>query len=658
MDITPLYLLDELETSQSYSLAFADTDQKIVWFNKNFRNELNLKRVTGRKISGLFPNAEQAIYELNGKKEFYTNLLGTNKRVKIKRIIVKNEFVGFFIKIEPTKEKDEIEENNSNLLQNKFDFPKVVQNILSLLVKETSLDGLIREVLKSASLISGSNFGIVILFGERGKYEFNFYDPENNFDDKNEIEKGINSNLSFIKKWLVVNKKAFKATNSPENIGYNLTSTLKCKSVIVAPCFFDHKTIAALMIGSFKKDYTPLEITHTENISSILSFAITSIRTKELNDTLESKLQQSQKLETIGKLSSGMAHDFNNLLSSIFGSLNLLRKKLSDREDVFKLLDNIESCSIRAKDLTRGLLSYGKPTPRQKELIKPKKIISEINKVVEQTFPKEVIFNREIENNLHDILGSSTEIYQILLNLCVNAKEAINGKGKLFLSVKNLNVNSANAIDHPMLDKGNYVWFSVKDNGTGIDEENISKIFDPYFSTKGKETGSGSGLGLYVSYGIIKAHNGHVDVSSKKGEGTTFDVFLPAYEPNKKITKDTKEKIILLADDEVMLRDLLGELLESSGYNVIKVISGAEVLKVLTEEIKVDLAIIDYNMPGMSGLECISKIRELKFDIPIVLSSGSMSITQEFNLENAGINSVLPKPYEFDMMLETIRKLF
>jgi CheY-like chemotaxis protein len=164
-------------------------------------------------------------------------------------------------------------------------------------------------------------------------------------------------------------------------------------------------------------------------------------------------------------------------------------------------------------------------------------------------------------------------------------------------------------------------------------------------------------LGLYVSYGIIKAHNGFIDVSSKAGTGTTFDVYIPSFEPPKEIIVEPSEKIILLADDELMLGDLLAELLETNGYTVIKVTSGKEVLKILTEEIKVDIAIIDYNMPGMSGLETIAEIRKLNLNIPIILSSGSMWVEDDPELSKYHINSQIQKPYEFETMLSTIQKL-
>jgi CheY-like chemotaxis protein len=289
-------------------------------------------------------------------------------------------------------------------------------------------------------------------------------------------------------------------------------------------------------------------------------------------------------------------------------------------------------------------------------LIKPNILLSEISKVVSQTFPRDIIFEKEIEGDLYDILGNSTEIYQVLLNLCVNAKEAMQGESKkLLLKAKNMSINNKNQINFPLLEKRNYVYFSVKDSGSGISEENLQSIFDPYFSTKEKETVSG--LGLYVTYGIIKAHKGHIEVSSKINEGTEFDVFIPAYEPTLVDKTSASDKIILLADDEIMLSDLLAELLESNGYNVIKVISGKEALKVLTEEIQVDLAIIDYNMPEMNGLECITEIRNLNMKFPIILSSGSLGFNGSIDINKMGVNSVVNKPYEFDTMLTTIQEL-
>ena len=647
------YALSELLEQNGSGLAIADKDKKILWSNKKFKKNTGLKKLKGRGIENIFKDLDKSYFEKHKSKKFFEIFLPSlDNNLKITPLRSREKLDGFVLSFEKSKKQELTipdESPQRNLL-----FQKEFQNILTLLAKEKSLTLLSQSILKSCIRISESNFGIIVFHEENKKYEFLFNDPGRHLKNEEEIKKEISVNYSFIIKWLGINKRSLTAVNKTSNIGFNLTRVLQSETLVISPCFFNNELLATIILGG-KLNYTSFNINHIEQFASLLSFAVSSIRTRELNATLESRLLQAQKLETIGKLTSGMAHDFSNLLSSIFGSLNLLKKRIPESENIYRLIDNIENCSIRAKDLTKGLLSYGKPTPKRKELIKPNALLSEISKVILQTFPKKITLETNIEQNLYDILGNGTEIYQVLLNLNVNAKEAIEEKGKIFLSAKNITIDEKNMINYPLLDKGNYVNFMVRDTGSGIDEENLQKIFDPYFSTKQKETGSG--LGLYVTYGIIKAHKGHIEVSSIIGKGTSFNVFLPAFESSHVEKTTSTEKIILLADDEIMLRDLLAELLESNGYNVIKVGSGVEALKVLTEEIKVDLVIIDYSMPEMNGLDCINKIRKLNFDMPVILSTGSLSLEKDFNPKKMGINSLLSKPYEFDTMLATIQQL-
>ena len=547
------------------------------------------------------------------------------------------------------KQNEEKEKLRRNLV-----FQNELQSILVLLVKEKSVENIAEEILIRCVDVTNSDLGVIVFHQNEDVQKFLYSDKANFISDRSEVEKSIKYNSSFINKWLDINKRPLLALNQHNNIGYGLTQVFDCESLCISPCYFDNKLHAKILVGKRSGSFSSLDISDIEQFSILLSFTISNIETRTLNAALESRLLQAQKLETIGKLSSGMAHDFNNLLSSIFGSIHLLRSRVSDSENVSRLIDNIENCSVRARDLTKGLLSFGKPTAKRKEIVMPNFLLSEIAKVVSQTFPSNITLEEKVDAGLHNIIGNGTEIYQILLNLCVNAKESIEGNGKIVLSGSNLLVDDSNTINYPLLDRGKFVKFSVSDTGTGIDEENLSKIFDPYFSTKQKDTGSG--LGLYVSYGIIKAHKGHIDVTSSKGIGTTFDVYLPVFEPQKSIKPRESDKIIMLADDEEMLSDLLAEMLESSGYYVIKVRSGEEVITVLTEELKVDLLIIDYNMPAMNGLECIAKIRSLNFKLPVILSTGSISFEDE-DLKRYKVSKKIMKPYEFDTMLSTIKQL-
>lgn len=535
-------------------------------------------------------------------------------------------------------------------------FRKEWENIMTLLARENSLEVLADEILTRSAELTGSTLGVLLFVDEEvsAQTEFKVYDKDSLLPDVNALPGEIKSNLSYLLEWFKLNKKPLVVKECDVNsIAYPFISLFQVNNIAITPAFLNDSILSLSIVGRPGSAYGSADVQNLEQFASILAFSVNNLLTRKLNAALESKLLQSQKLETIGKLASGMAHDFNNLLSSIFGSLNLLKRRLTDRQDVFYLLENIENCSARARDLTKGLLSYGKPTAKRKTLIQPAGLMKELMLVITQTFPESITLEENIQPGLHDFLGNATEIYQVLLNLCVNAKEAIHGKGTVCIEARNVRISEKDNFDFPLLKEDDYVCFTIRDTGEGISEENLSRIFDPYFSTKHKETGSG--LGLYVTYGIVKAHNGYIDVKSRPGKGTEFSVYIPAFDKSSEPAKT--EKIILLADDEVMLRDILAELLESYNYHVIGVQNGNEVLRVLTEEIKVDLLIIDYKMPEMDGLTCIKKIQELSIEVPVILSTGSTSQQADEDFGKLKIDSVLAKPYEFDRMLAEVKKL-
>jgi len=656
-DILSKWAAEELLVFQNAAIAIAKNNLKIAWYNKSFKKNFGAGRIKGVSITNLFSISETKIHSnIKSQKSFVHPLADSNSNVIITPIFKKTKkkpLEGYFIELVKLKQSEAGLNVDLNLIKRNSAFLSELEKILVLLVKENSLEHISEQIISKCVEISKSNFGLIVYQDDNEKYEFQFHNINKFIKDEKEVEKTIRPDFSFINKWLLLNKKSLLALNNQNNIGFNLTDILNCESLIISPCFFEDQLLATIMVGKSKGNHSAFEINIVEQLSSLLSFAISNLRTRELNTALESRLLQAQKLETIGKLSSGMAHDFSNLLSSIFGSLDLLRKKVVGTDDTKRLIDNIESCSIRARDLTKGLLSYGKSTPKRKELVNPNILTNEISKVVSQTFPGTIKYFEHVDENLHNILGNSTEVYQVLLNLCVNAKEATDGMGTITLSANNISIDNKNIINHPLFNEGNYVLFTVKDDGSGIEEEDLQKIFDPYFSTKNKETVSG--LGLYVSYGIIKAHKGMIEVTSKVGAGTQFNVYIPAFEPQKEKMPSSPDKIILLVDDEEMLSDLLAELLESNDYNVIKVSSGKEALRVLTEEIKVDLLIIDYNMPEMTGLETIIKIRKLNLDMPVILSSGAADFDVDEIMDKYEINSCVQKPYIFETMLETIK---
>ncbi|HEX9253860.1 MAG TPA: ATP-binding protein, partial [Ignavibacteriaceae bacterium] len=552
------YKSKELLELQTASVALADKAFKILWFNKSFKKDVGTGKIKGTSLKSLFNiNTPDQKNIADSAKSFVVPLADKNKNIIITPLFSKSkkEVDAYFLEMLPIVDSDYKQSEEKEKLRRNLVFQNELQSILVLLVKEKSVENIAEEILVRCIDVTSSDFGVIVFHHGEDVQNFLYSDNYNLIADKSEVEKSIKYNSSFINKWLEINKRPLLALNHHNNIGYGLTQVLNCESLCISPCYFDNILHAKIFVGKKSGTFSSLDISDIEQFSILLSFTISNIETRALNAALESRLLQAQKLETIGKLSSGMAHDFNNLLSSIFGSIHLLRSRVPDSENVGKLIDNIENCSVRARDLTKGLLSFGKPTAKRKEIVMPNFLLSEIAKVVSQTFPANIILEEKVDTGLHNIIGNGTEIYQILLNLCVNAKESIEGTGKIVLSASNLLIDDTNIINYPLLDRGKYVKFSVSDTGSGIDEENLSKIFDPYFSTKQKD--SGSGLGLYVSYGIIKAHKGHIDVTSNKGAGTTFDVYLPVFEPQKSAKPKESDKIIMLADDEEMLSELL-----------------------------------------------------------------------------------------------------
>lgn len=501
--------------------------------------------------------------------------------------------------------------------------------------------------------IIGCNFGL-ITFLNKPESEFLFSSAFPGTINKDSVKKEYQTFIAVLIKWFEVNKRAYIHSEHSTPLTSSLGKIINLIDIVITPCFIGNE-LSAIVAFAKKTDFKEREIKIINHYSFLIGFSLTLLKANEFTRTLENRLFQKQRLETLGKLAGGIAHDFSNLLSGVFGSVNLLKRLNSNSIENLRLLDTIETAAVRGKDLIKGLLAFDKPAPKLKKVIDIQQIINDVANVVKQTFSSDVLLTLDIDSDLQKVSGNEGQLYQVLLNLCVNAREALTEDGTIIIKADNLSISKENSIDFAPLSHGEYVHISIVDNGVGISEENIQKIFDPYFSTKQKETGSG--LGLYVSYGIIKAHSGMIDVLSIEGKGTRFDIFLPAHKIESKSQEFESDKIILLAEDEVMLQDLITELLESSNFAVIKVSNATEVLKILTEEMKVDLLLIDYNMPGMNGLDCIKEIRKLKFTFPIILSSGSLQIEENTDLFNEGVTAILSKPYDFESMLSLINKL-
>jgi len=375
---------------------------------------------------------------------------------------------------------------------------------------------------------------------------------------------------------------------------------------------------------------------------------------------METRLLQSQKLEAIGTLAGGIAHDFNNLLMGIQGNASLMLLDTDSNHPHFDRLQNIEQYVKNASDLTKQLLGFARSG-------KYEVIPSNLNDIMKKTSDmfrrtrKEITIHAAYQNKIWTVEVDQGQIEQALLNLFVNAWQAMPAGGHLYIKTENVTFDE-NDVKPYQVGPGNYVKMSVTDTGVGMDEATQKRIFDPFFTTK--QMGRGTGLGLASVYGIIKSHGGFMDFHSKKGEGTTFDIYLPVSE--KKVFKETillediihGAETVLLVDDEEMIIDVGKQLIKKLGYSVLIARSGKEAIELYEKNSdRIDMVILDMIMPGMGGAETYDRLKEINSDIKVLLSSGYSIDGRAAEILEGGCDGFIQKPFNLKDLSKKIREV-
>lgn len=392
--------------------------------------------------------------------------------------------------------------------------------------------------------------------------------------------------------------------------------------------------------GSLETDHYYLSAIKLRNDYSIIMVRLKNVSAAKQKDRI--------------KLFKNSAHDLNNILTSIVNSASLLMLEEIKDSKTRKLIETLESNSLRAADIVDSILTDETGTSKTKRRIKVNSLIEELQNSLKSITPPNVSIYFEANENLEIIMGNHSDLYRVFLNLCINSAEAIEGEGKVI--VKAENVASDEVPGNTKKRATKYVKVSVEDNGTGIEEKNISKIFDSDFSTKNKDYNSG--LGLSIVKDIISNHDGLIDIDSQWGTGTTITIYLPAR--GELIAHNIEEKSlrrILIADDEKSILELLLDLFMSYGYEVIEAKNGRELMNLIEDNVDVDLYIIDRKMPAPDGLKCIAKIRQMEIKKPIILTTGSMGVGDNPSLQNLDITQILVKPYDFEELLKMVDEL-
>ncbi|HPG41684.1 MAG TPA: response regulator [bacterium] len=379
---------------------------------------------------------------------------------------------------------------------------------------------------------------------------------------------------------------------------------------------------------------------------------------------LENKLIQAQKMDSIGNLAGGVAHDFNNMLGGIMGYASLLLYNITDEKNR-TYVENIISSAERAADLTRQLLAFGRRGKNLIENININDIVQQVLKIIKHTIDKSIKISITLNPKTALIDGDPTQIEQTVMNLLINAVESMPTGGLLNIKTDNTFLDSRYCENHPNVNPGVFLKLSISDTGYGMTEEVQKHIFEPFFTTKKDGHVKGTGLGLATVYGIIRNHNGIIEVESQVNKGSTFTVYFPESKherekPTKKIKSEirTGKGTILVVDDEDIVRDMVHEMIASFGYNVVTAVNGLEAVKIYKEKYReFDCVIIDMIMPDMGGKETFIEMKKINPDVKALLATGFAQDGRAQEIIDLGVQSFLQKPFNLAELSQKIALL-
>ncbi|MBI5214394.1 MAG: PAS domain S-box protein [Ignavibacteriae bacterium] len=379
---------------------------------------------------------------------------------------------------------------------------------------------------------------------------------------------------------------------------------------------------------------------------------------------LEEKILQAQKIDSIGNLAGGIAHDFNNILTSILGSASLMRRRMVIEPQWVKYVDLIETASRRGAALTRQLLTFARKNNPYVRIVDVNEIIDETRRLFEPTIPKSIVIRTVLSPEPVFIEADEGQIQQALLNLCLNARDAMPNGGMLTVTCKAVTIKEEDVQQFADAKSGQFVMLTIVDSGVGIPSNVMNKIFEPFFTTK--EQGKGTGLGLAVVYGVVRGHNGYINVDSEVGAGTVFTIYLPRVMNGKQPpkAKQTTSKLvggtehILMIEDEATVGEIGVDILRDLGYKVQIARNGMEAIQMLVESRETyHLVVLDMNMPKLGGRSTFEYLRKHHPHIKVLVCSGYSAQMLEDGHFMSSIHGFIQKPYELDDFAMTIRSV-
>ncbi|TYB31412.1 MAG: PAS domain S-box protein [Candidatus Mcinerneyibacterium aminivorans] len=403
-------------------------------------------------------------------------------------------------------------------------------------------------------------------------------------------------------------------------------------------------------------------------LGSVVDITERKIAQKEKNK-LQKQLLQSQKLESIGTLTGGIAHDFNNMITVIKGTADLLLKKIKKDDKSYGNIENIYKSAVKAENLTKKLLLFSRKKEMEFEEININDIFDDLIEILNRLISENITIKTDLADDLWSISGDSNHLEQVLINLAINARDAMPEGGKLYIRTKNEVITESRSEKIPHVTPGNYVRIDIEDTGKGMEKNILDNIFDPFFTTKGRS--KGTGMGLSVVHGIIKNHKGFINVYSEVDEGTIFKIYLPvstkkASPSVKKVKKNKKYKsldgrgtTILIVEDEKDVLNLIEDVLKNYNYNYISAETGKKAKEIFREKMnEIDVLLSDIIITDYNGIELADEFKKIKPDLEVVLTSGYSNDKFIYSKIKEKGYSFIQKPFDIKDMLELIREKF
>jgi len=398
---------------------------------------------------------------------------------------------------------------------------------------------------------------------------------------------------------------------------------------------------------------------------AVFSQDITEIRLGEKErQRLEQNLSHSQRLEAIGTLAGGVAHDFNNLLQAIMGYTEMLIMERTSGDPDYAKLRKVETAAQRARELTQQLLTFGRKTESRPRPLDLNREVRQVENLLRRTIPRMIDIELDLKKGLWVVEADPAQVEQVLMNLAINARDAMPEQGKLTIQTDNVALNESFCRMFPDCAAGNYVLLKVTDTGRGMDTETLEHIFEPFFTTK--EVGKGTGLGLATVYGIVRKHKGIVLCESQPGKGATFLVYLPAGKSLAGASEIIVENApsprgserIMIVDDEKTILDVIEMVLEKHGYKVIKAMNGESAVELYEKSREaISIVLLDLIMPGMGGKRCLQELLRRDPQLKVVVASGYAGDDPPEAFLEIGAKEFVKKPYDLRSLLRVIREV-